>query len=93
VRVELWRLSDERPFNTHDLGVPFSEDGIAELARNILISYYEADDRFFWPKPSYGARAPQGVRIVDPTGKVISRYNVYDLSDDTGRELVDIRPK
>jgi hypothetical protein len=67
MRVELWRLSDERPFNTHDVGVPVSRDGLAELARDILMGYYgyyEGDDRFFWPKPSYGDKAPQGVRIV-----------------------------
>ena len=95
MRVELWRLSDERPFNTHDVGVPVSRDGLAELARDILMGYYgyyEGDDRFFWPKPSYGDKAPQGVRIVDDSGKVLSRYNVYDLSDDTRREPVDSKP-
>ena len=92
MRVELWRLSDGRPFNTHDLGIPVPQDGLAKLARDILMSYYEGDDRFFWPKPSYGDKAPQGVRIVDDSGKVLSRYNVYDLSDDTGRELVDSKP-
>jgi hypothetical protein len=92
MRVELWRLSDDRPFNTHDLGSPVPQDGLAELARDILMSYYEGDDRFFWPKPSYGDKAPQGVRIVDGSGKVLSRYNVYDFSDDTGRELVDSKP-
>jgi hypothetical protein len=92
MRVELWRLSDERPFNTHDVGVPVSQDGLAELARGILMSYYQADDRFFWPKPSYGDTAPQAVRLVDGSGKVLARYNVYDWSDDTGRELVDSKP-
>ena len=95
MRIELWRLSDARPFNTHDVGVPVSEDALAELARDILMSYYEGDDRFFWffwPKPSYGDKAPQGVRIVDDSGKVLSRYNVYDLSDDTRREPVDSKP-
>jgi hypothetical protein len=92
MRVELWRLSDERPFNTHDVGVPVSQDGLAELARDILMGYYEGDDRFFWPKPAYGDKAPQGVRIVDGSGTVLSRYNLYDLSDDTGRELVDSKP-
>jgi hypothetical protein len=92
MRIELWRLSDDHPFNTHDIGVPVSEDALAELARDILMSYYEGDDHFFWPKPSYGAKAPQGVRIVDDSGKVLSRYNVYDLSDDTRRELVDSKP-
>ena len=92
MRVELWRLSDERPFNTHDVGVPVSRDGRPELARDILMGYYEGDDRFFWPKPSYGDKAPQGVHIVDDSGTVLSRYNVYDLSDDTGRELVDSKP-
>ena len=92
MRVELWRLSDEHPFNTHDVGVPVSQDGLAELARDILMGYYEGDDSFFWPKSSYGDKAPQGVRIVDGSGKVVSRYNVYDLSDDTGQELVDSKP-
>ena len=92
MRIELWRLSDERPFNTHDIGFPVPEDALAELARDILMSYYEGDDRFFWPKPSYGDRAPQGVRIVDDSDKVLSRCNVYDLSDDTGREPVDSKP-
>ena len=76
MRVELWRLSDQHPFNMHDLGVPFAEDGLAELAKDILISYYEADDRFFWPKSSYSDKAPQGVRIVDASRKVLARYNV-----------------
>jgi hypothetical protein len=93
MRVELWRLGDDRPFNTHDIGVPVPEEGLAELAIDILVSYYEGDDRFFWPKPSYGDRAPQGVRIIDDSGRVLSRYNVYDWSDDTGRELVDRRPE
>ena len=92
MRIELWRLSDEHPFNTHDVGFPVPEDALAELARDILMSYYEGDDRFFWPKPSYGDKAPQGVRIVDDSGKVLSRYNVYDLSDDTRREPVDSKP-
>jgi hypothetical protein len=92
MRIELWRLSDEYPFNTHDVGVPVPQDDLAELARDILMSYYDGDDRFFWPKPSYGDKAPQGVRIVDDGGTVLSRYNVYDLSDDTGRELVDSKP-
>ena len=92
MRIELWRLSDEHPFNTHDVGVPVPEDALAELVRDILMSYYEGDDHFFWPKPSYGDKAPQGVRIVDDSGKVLSRYNVYDLSDDTQRGLVDSKP-
>ena len=92
MRIGLWRLSDAHPFNTHDVGVPVSEDAPAELARDILMSYYEGDDRFFWPKPSYGDKAPQGVRIVDDSGKVLSRYNVYDWSDDKRRELVDSKP-
>jgi hypothetical protein len=56
------------------------------------MGYYEGDDRFFWPKPAYGDKAPQRVRIVDGSGTVLSRYNLYDLSDDTGRELVDSKP-
>ena len=93
MRVELWRLSDDHPFNTHDIGVPVPEEDLAALARDILMSYYKADGRFFWPKPSYGNKAPQGVRIVDASGKVLARYNVYDLSEDTRRELVDSKPE
>jgi len=92
MRVELWRLSDERPFNIHDIGVPIPEDDLAQLARDILMAYYDGDDRFFWPKPSYGNKAPEGVRIVDDRGEVLSRYNVYDLSEDTRRELVGSKP-
>jgi hypothetical protein len=92
MRIELWRFSDDHPFNTHDVGVTIPEDALARLARDILMSYYEADDRFFWPKPSYGDKAPQGVRIVDRSGKVLSRYNVYDVTEDTRRELIGSRP-
>ena len=92
MRIELWRLSDDHPFNTHDIGVPVAEDDLPELARDILMSYYAGDEHFFWPKPSYGDKAPQGVRIVDDSGKVLSRYNVYDLSDDTRRDLVHSKP-
>ena len=91
MRVELWRFSDERPFNIHDIGVPVPGDGLAELARDILLCCDDGDDRVS-PKPSYGNKAPQRVRIVDDSGKVLSRYNVYDLSEDTGRELVDSKP-
>ena len=93
MRVELWRLGDDHPFNTHDIGVPVPEEALAELARDILMSYYKGDDRFFWPKPPYADKAPQGVRIIDDSGKVLSRYNVYDLSEDTRRELVESRPE
>jgi hypothetical protein len=43
MRIELWRLSDDHPFNTHDIGVPVAEDDLPELARDILMSYYEGD--------------------------------------------------
>jgi hypothetical protein len=86
MRIELWRL------NTHDIGGSGPEDALAELARDILMGYYEADDRSFWPKPSYGNNAPQEVRIVNDSGELLSRYNVQDVIEDTRRELVAAGP-
>jgi hypothetical protein len=68
-----------------------NSDELRKEAAALLGSFYESDEREFWPKRQFVQKAPAEVRIIDAAVKVLARYDVWDLAEDTGRKLVNNR--
>jgi hypothetical protein len=89
MKLELLRLSGQ-PVCT-DLwrsAADISVNYLDELVRDELLSFYDGNDQAFWPKPRYGQWAPEVVRIVGDDGELLTKYDINDLAEDTGRKLV-----
>jgi hypothetical protein len=89
MKLELLRLSGEPVCkdlwrSAADVPVDYLDD----LVRDELLSFYDGNDQTFWPKPQYGQSAPEVVQIIDDDGELLTKYDVNDLADDTGRKLV-----
>jgi hypothetical protein len=91
MRVEFRRLIgtvlEERPWPI----LAVNSDELRKEAAALLGGFYESDEREFWPKKKFIQKTPEEVRIMDSAGKILARYDVWDLIDDTGRKLVDSR--
>lgn len=88
MKLELLRLSGQPVCK--DLwrsAADVSVDYLDELVRDELLSFYDGNDHAFWPKPQYGQSAPEMVQILDDDGELLTKYDINDLAEDTGRKL------
>jgi hypothetical protein len=88
MKLELLRLSGQPVCK--DLwrsAADVSVDYLDDLVRDELLSFYDGNDQAFWPKPQYGQWTPEIVQMVDDDGGLLAKYDINDLSVDTGRKL------
>ena len=88
MKLELLRLSGQAV--CRDLwrsAADVSVDYLDDLVRDELLSFYDGNDHAFWPKPQYGQSAPEMVQIKDDDGGLLTKYDINDLAEDTGRRL------
>jgi hypothetical protein len=81
VHEELWRSTQD---------IPLAD--LNECVKDVLMSFYDGNDREFWPKDQYRERAPQVARIIDTAGQVVAQYDIDDLAEDTARRAADHPP-
>ena len=89
MRMELRRLAgtvlEKRPWPI----LAVNSEELRKDAATVLGGFYESDEHAFWPKSQLAHMTPEEVRILDAAGKVLARYDVWDLIEDTGRKLVN----
>ncbi|HLZ79120.1 MAG TPA: hypothetical protein VKQ09_07255 [Sphingomonas sp.] len=89
MKLELLRLSGQPVCKDLWRSAPdISVDYVDEIVKDELLSFYDGNDRAFWPKPQYGQWAPEVVKIVEDDGELLTKYDINDLAEDTGRKLV-----
>jgi hypothetical protein len=88
MKLELLRLSGQPVCKDLWRSAPdISVDYLDDLVRDELLSFYDGNDRVFWPKVEYGQWVPEVVQILDDDGELLTKYDVNDLAADTGRKL------
>lgn len=88
MRLELLRLSGQPVCKELWKSAPdVPVDYLDDLVRDELLSFYDGNDVAFWPKPQYGQWAPEIARMVDDGGDLLAKYDINDLTQDTGRKL------
>jgi hypothetical protein len=55
---------------------------ITAWAKDKLLSYYVQFEPHYWPREKFRNKAPEEVRVIDDTGKLIARYTLEDVARD-----------